>query len=77
MGRVRMTQNSSSPQRSNFGTLTMYKSFFKSQKKIQNISPQQVTKRKIELIVQEQEDKIYKLKEKEIKHISIDNNQMK
>ena len=76
MGRVRMSQNSS-PRKSNFGTLTMYKTFYKSQKRIQNYSPKNAVKKKAELIVQEFEDQKYKMLEKELKRSSLDQNQMR
>lgn len=67
MGRGRKTQNVS-PQRDNLGTMTMYKSFYKSQKRIQSISPKSVVKRKAELTVQAIEDQKYKTLERELKH---------
>ena len=49
-------------------TLSMYKTFFKSQKRVHNASPKDPAKRRVELAVQDQEDKKFKVMEKELKH---------
>jgi hypothetical protein len=71
MGRIR-GMNDSSPKKSSLGTLTMYKTFYKSQKVIQKTSPKDKTKRIVETVLQFDEDNQYKLAEKEMKRRSID-----
>ena len=68
--------NDSSPRKTSFATLTMYKSVLSS-KRVKNSSPMIAAKRKAEIIVQDIEDRQYKIKEKENKLKPIDNSQMR
>ena len=71
MGKARMTHATSS-QKEFPGTATMFKSFYKSQKKIQTTSPKDITKKRVELALQDTEDKEYKIKVKETRRRSLE-----
>lgn len=67
MGRVRVTQRSSPRKATSPNAFTMYKTFYKSQRNIQVTSPKNKAKKRVELALQYDEEKQYKLAEKELK----------